>query len=373
MGLAGRPMLIKSVVVLLALFVTSGCSSMGPLRESPLPDVPLVGDRILGKLGSSYGFGAAVGAVTRSRPGVAGASPSPPLVAAPTPPLPPEMEPADPPPSADAEDKVALESIADSVSKVSIESPVHTPPVAAASPPPGTAEAPAPVRRLPPRAEPPRPAEERLGRAPEETAPAARPDSFVEAARVREAIDHFDELLERLPLANIVFDVPQLLRLGERTPIYLRLSLGDSLKELEKSLSPTAAGTKKGAQIHVTDRIEARLTGTAFRIESIRPEVQGIGHETTDWQWEIEPSAPGLQTLHLTVSVLMEVGGTRVLRAIRTFDEKIEIQVSWSKTVADFFKGQWKWLWTAFLVPLVGWLWGKRVRKSRRSPRGKRG
>src|SRR5215470_10676968 len=98
MGLAGRPMLIKSVVVLLALFVTSGCSSMGPLRESPLPDVPLVGDRILGKLGSSYGFGAAVGAVTRSRPGVAGASPSPPLVAAPTPPLPPEMEPADPPP-----------------------------------------------------------------------------------------------------------------------------------------------------------------------------------------------------------------------------------------------------------------------------------
>ena len=373
MGLAGRPMLLKSVVLVLALFVTSGCGSMRPRRESPSPDVPPGGDRILGKLGSSYGIGAAVGAVSQSRLGVAAASPSPPFVVfAPTPPLPPEMEPADPPPSADAKDKVALESIADSVSKfsdsvskLSIESPVHTPPVAAASPPPGTAEAPAPVRRLPPRAEPARPAEE--------TAPAARSDSFAEAARVREAIDHFDELLARLPLANIVFNVPQSLRLGERTPIYLRLSMGDSLEELEKSLTPTAAGKRKGAQIHVTDRIEARLTGTAFRIESIRPEVQGIGRETTEWQWEIEPSAPGLQTLHLTVSVLMEVGGTRVLRAIRTFDEKIEIQVSWSKTAADFFKEQWKWLWTALLVPLVGWLWGKRIRRSRRSPPGRRG
>jgi len=48
-----------------------------------------------------------------------------------------------------------------------------------------------------------------------------------------------------------------------------------------------------------------------------------------------------------------------VPHTIRTFDRRVMIQVTWAKRLSGFLGQNWQWLWTAILLPLVAWLWGK--------------
>jgi len=121
------------------------------------------------------------------------------------------------------------------------------------------------------------------------------------------------------------------------------------------------AGQKEGATINVSDQMEARLTGFGFAIQAVTPEIQAVSDKsTTEWKWDIKPAEPGLQRLHLTVSALLSIEGSRVPRAIRTFDRTIDVQVTSQERLSFFFTENWQWLWTAILIPIVGWLWGRR-------------
>lgn len=78
--------------------------------------------------------------------------------------------------------------------------------------------------------------------------------------------------------------------------------------------------------------------------------------EETNWKWEITPKCRGLHDLHLVLNVLLPIKGTdEVRRNIQTFNKTIEVKV----TLKGFFLENWKWLWTAIIVPIVVWLWGK--------------
>lgn len=123
-----------------------------------------------------------------------------------------------------------------------------------------------------------------------------------------------------------------------------------------------AEGEKEGARIRVSDRMEARLSGPNFAITAITPEIQAVSrNDVTEWKWEVKPSNDGRQYLHLTLSALLSVDGTSTPRAIRTFDKVIEVEIGWHQRVGSFFEKNWQWLWAAVLVPIVGWLWKRKI------------
>jgi hypothetical protein len=49
-------------------------------------------------------------------------------------------------------------------------------------------------------------------------------------------------------------------------------------------------------------------------------------------------------------------------RVIRTFEETIAVNVTLSQRVSSFFANNWQWLWTAILIPIIGWLISRRRR-----------
>jgi len=174
-----------------------------------------------------------------------------------------------------------------------------------------------------------------------------------------------DRILDSLARANIAFNAPETINLAASAQIQLLLSLEQSIDDLRNAL--TQPGEKEGAQIRVSDRMEAHLTGQNFQITAITPGEQAITSiGTTEWKWEVKPVTPGRHGLHLTLTALFEVDGKSTRRAIRTFDKTIAVDVTLSQQFSGFVARNWQWLWTALLVPLVVWLVKKRKSRGAR-------
>jgi hypothetical protein len=132
--------------------------------------------------------------------------------------------------------------------------------------------------------------------------------------------------LARLEKANMAFNTPDNLQLGESSTIQLLLSTREPRSTLEGRIE--APGPVEGAQVKVSSTVKASLTGSGFLIEPIAEEVQPVsGFADTEWQWEIIPKRTGIQSLRLTLSALISVEGIERERFIETFSRDIEVRV----------------------------------------------
>lgn len=168
-----------------------------------------------------------------------------------------------------------------------------------------------------------------------------------------------DRLLDEMEFGTIAFNAPTNINIEDSPQIQLILSLSEAIDELKQLI--TEEGEKIGATIGVSNRMEARLSGYKFQITAITPEVQAVSkNERTEWKWEIHPKEEGQHKLHLTLTALLQIDGQSTPRAIRTFSEVIEVDVTGPQKINMFFKNNWQWLWAAVLVPVAGWLWRRR-------------
>jgi len=176
-----------------------------------------------------------------------------------------------------------------------------------------------------------------------------------------------DRALEALRLASIAFNAPTALRKDESAVIQLLLSLKKPVRDLQAEL--TEIGEREGARVRVSPIVEARLTGSGFKIEAITRERQAVSSTAdTEWTWEIKAMEAGSYRLHLTLSALIAVEGDRAPRAIRTFDRTIVIHVTWEERILGFVGDNVEWLWAAIIAPLAGLVLGIwRRRKGQRA------
>jgi hypothetical protein len=206
------------------------------------------------------------------------------------------------------------------------------------------------------------------GPPPATTAPAGpRRPKEEKVPPLKDRFGAIDRILEKLELGNIAFNAPRSINLHDTAVIQLMLGLATPIDELKRMIE--AEGEKEGARIRVSDHMEDRLSGFNFAITAINPEIQVVSRSyVTEWKWEIKPSSEGRQYRHLTISALLAVDDISALRAIRTFDRVIEVEVAWHQRVGLFVEKNWQWLWAALLVPIVGWLW-KRMKGTKSSIR----
>ena len=194
--------------------------------------------------------------------------------------------------------------------------------------------------------------------------PMPEPEILSPSQRPGDAFAAVDRLLEKLEFGNIAFNAPSEIRLDDTAAIQLLLGLSTSADELKRMIE--AVGEREAARIKVSDVMEARLSGSNFAITAVTPERQAVTRTgVTEWKWDVKPTRDGRQLLHLTLSVLIQVDGVSTLRAIRTFDKEVEVEVTWDQHVGAFVEGNWQWLWATILVPIAGWFWKKKKRESK--------
>lgn len=167
-----------------------------------------------------------------------------------------------------------------------------------------------------------------------------------------------DQILEEMEIGAIAFNAPTTLNINDSQQIQLLLSLSEPMEQLQEQVK--AKGETIGANIKVSNRMEARLTGTMFNISAVTPEVQAVSKSLpTEWRWEVSPIKEGNYNLHLTLTALLEVDGRETPRTIRTFDQVISVKVTASQRIKGFINDNWRWFWAVILVPLFGWIISK--------------
>jgi hypothetical protein len=178
--------------------------------------------------------------------------------------------------------------------------------------------------------------------------------------------DTIDAILARFGKASIAFNTPSSLYIGEPRTIELRLSPTMSADSLRVEIHEP--GTIDTARVDVSTDMDARLTGSGFKIESQSAERQLVSATLpTVWRWSVEPSEAGRHALHLTLTAHYKVAGETRERSVQTFDREIDVHVRMLRRVADFTRENWKWLWTTMLVPVAGWFAAKW--RNKRAPR----
>lgn len=167
-----------------------------------------------------------------------------------------------------------------------------------------------------------------------------------------------DAFIETLEKAKMVFDPPYEMLIDKTETVKLVIDLNKTFEELEAEFRDTTNLSRR--DILVSEKIEVKLTGSAFTIKSITPETQFLSKlETTEWKWDITANKIGEQNLNLVVTAISPNGKNRV----RTFDEIIVVNnLSFLEQVINFFKSEYKWLFATFIIPLF--LWYMKMRKS---------
>ncbi len=159
---------------------------------------------------------------------------------------------------------------------------------------------------------------------------------------------------------------------GETKTVNLVISQTVSIPELMESVQ-AKGDVVEGHAIRIAPMMQAHLAGGAFEITPITAEEQPIsGTETTEWKWEIKPKQFGKLPLHLAVNAMVTLDGREVTRTLRTFDETVVVNVSWTQSALAFVDEHIEWVLTGVLVPLVGWLvarWRKMKRTRGKAPK----
>jgi len=142
-----------------------------------------------------------------------------------------------------------------------------------------------------------------------------------------------DAIIEKLKSANIAFNSPESLEVGDSRSIILLVSLGLSIEDLKTKLdSLTSFESKKnlilGEEIKTTEEIEASLTGFGFTIKPItrvRQLVRGKGYSR--WEWVVKGDIPGKEILYLTINVIIDYKDERTIQTLQTFRREILVYV----------------------------------------------
>jgi hypothetical protein len=168
-------------------------------------------------------------------------------------------------------------------------------------------------------------------------------------------LSEVDAIRATLERASIAFNVPTPIRHDSLVEVQLLLSVRKGLLQLSQEVE--GYGLREAAEVRVSRRVRAELTGSGFDIKATSPLEQAIpSDDDVQWKWDIKAITPEPRAvLHLSLSSLASVDGATTPAWHRSFDRWIEIEITAQQRLEQFVEKNWQWLWAAILVPLAGW------------------
>lgn len=163
------------------------------------------------------------------------------------------------------------------------------------------------------------------------------------------------EELCRLPMGKIVFNPPDVMKLGIKDRIEARITR-DIHKDLLVSLK--GRGVPQSEQLKISELMKVRLSGNDFNIISLNEEEQIIEKTGfTEWAWDITPKDSGKKVLHLHVTLRIRLPFGEERKDHPVLDREIVVKVNPVYSVKVFLVSHWKWIVTALMLPLIGLVW----------------
>jgi hypothetical protein len=176
-----------------------------------------------------------------------------------------------------------------------------------------------------------------------------------------------DEILDKLAIGHVTFATPVRLLWAQETVVSARVYGGATpAAVIERELE--LAEDRREAEILVSNRMEAQLVGSGFKITSLSPTTQAVtAGAPTEWRWAVVAERPGSQQVHLSLFVIVSVDGVLTPRAVKVFDRAIDVEITAKQRIADFIATSWQWLMGAIVLPFALWAGRAAWRRWRKS------
>lgn len=178
-----------------------------------------------------------------------------------------------------------------------------------------------------------------------------------------------DKVIANMEEANLAYNIPRSMTLGETKEVLFVLDLSKSSEDLRKIYQEQT--DVKTARARVSSYMEAKLRGSSFDITEITPARQPLSRiEESRWRWSITAKEPGKQKLHLTLNAIINGPDGERTRSVETYDREIDVQVTIARQVSTFVRGNWQWLWTTVAIPVGVWLLSQRRKNKKKQHAG---
>lgn len=178
-----------------------------------------------------------------------------------------------------------------------------------------------------------------------------------------------DEILSHLKWGQLVFNPPSEMRFKESKTIEADLLPSTYGTDLQEALRRLGGESQK---IQYGGEMQAVLESDTLKITDLTPDKQPASKiKPTIWKWSVRSVEPDEQYITLTVNVLLRVNGSDRWRVIQVLSKKIAVNEPLGQRISGFVSDNWKWLWTAVVIPILGYLWNRK-RKAQPGPDSKK-
>lgn len=173
-----------------------------------------------------------------------------------------------------------------------------------------------------------------------------------------------DRQLTYLRDGHLVYRSPSPMRVNDWQRVVVRVSGPSAPPDLAAGLP--GPGPVINRDVKVGSDLIADLTGPDFKIVRVGGD---DGKRTlatgtfAEWKWDVQPSRSGQKILTLTLYVRLQEGGAPT--DVKTFDEKVEVQVNPLYTVSQLAKDYWPALAAGGGGVAAIWGWLSRRRKGK--------
>jgi hypothetical protein len=168
--------------------------------------------------------------------------------------------------------------------------------------------------------------------------------------------------LEKLSKERLVFNAPDQMTAGihERIEAHIAESLPEDFVVKLKAL-----GITDPDDIRIGSSMKARLAGDGFDIALLGDEEKPVsGEESTPWVWDVTPVRAGVQTLLLTVTIIVKIPGNGEERKeLPAFTKPVTVAPSPLYSTVRFIRARWPWFIGVFFAAALS-VWFLRRRRA---------
>ncbi len=165
--------------------------------------------------------------------------------------------------------------------------------------------------------------------------------------------DKLQQEVDKLAAGEFAYDVPSPVQEGVWTNVKARIGRGTvSVQTLTDGFS--SAGKATTTSLPVSTKMKVTLTGPAFDIQEVSPEVQFVDEKTpTTWEWNVRANKRGEQNLRL--AAIVELDGAS--KEYKVIERTVAVQVNPIGQILSFAGANWQWLLSAIGGSgIVGWI-----------------
>jgi hypothetical protein len=197
--------------------------------------------------------------------------------------------------------------------------------------------------------------------------PAASPTPTINETLDAEA----ERIWNRLTIGSIAYNPEERMLQGVPKDVVARIAADPNAEGLTKGFpaSPRIEALKVSGVMQA--ELKEGETGTFEINKTSDTNEQAILPPYSEWKWIVTPLQTGVHSLHLSVSVIMELPDKRTRKKVLTKEASIRVIVNPRYVARTFFENNWQWvLGSPIVLGAVAWVWAHLRRKKKKGPAG---